>query len=457
MKKNTLTFLESSYQKMRALVFSVPQLEGAAFLLCNTSETEIELRLLVTEVIAVQLHQYLERRADFLSLSSESYVQVAKRARNEKLSVFLVHSHPNGPLDFSSQDDREDVKLHEFLTSRIPGRVHGSLVVTDDSIVGRVSVERDFESIERIRIIGRRQEFFFADDAVSPSGAFNEYFDRQVRAFGYPIQRILKRLHIGVIGAGGTGSAVLEQLARLGVGEISIFDGDTLEASNVNRVYGSSTNDIGKSKAVIAGDAIKRIGLNTRTHVYPEHILSQSIAKKIRDCDLVFGCTDRELPRAILIQIMLKYFIPVIDMGVTIDSQEFQIKDVIGRVTVLQPGNACLFCRGRISAERMRIEALSDADRKAQIREGYAPELDMPAPAVIAFTSAVASLAITEFLQRLTGFMGATRTTTETLYQFDKSKIRKNSVAPAENCLCSDLTIQGAGDEQPFLGLVWMK
>ena len=91
---------------------------------------------------------------------------------------------------------------------------------------------------------------FFDDD----SGDYKHvpFFDRQVRAFGKDIQLQLQRLNVGVVGVGGTGSAVVEQLARLGIGTLSIFDGDHFDNSNVNRVYGSSATDSGIKKVDIA-------------------------------------------------------------------------------------------------------------------------------------------------------------------------------------------------------------
>jgi tRNA A37 threonylcarbamoyladenosine dehydratase len=62
------------------------------------------------------------------------------------------------------------------------------------------------------------------------------FFDRQVRAFGTDVQKLLKRLRIGMVGVGGTGSAVAEQIIRLGVGSVLAADGEAFEASKVNRV-----------------------------------------------------------------------------------------------------------------------------------------------------------------------------------------------------------------------------
>jgi molybdopterin/thiamine biosynthesis adenylyltransferase/proteasome lid subunit RPN8/RPN11 len=449
--KYTLTLLDADLKEIRALAFSTPGIEGAAFALCSSSKTDSEHRLLVRSIVAVEEDEYLVRKPDFLSIDSKAYVRATQKAKAENLSVVFIHSHPGGLLMYSAQDDREEPKLQEFFNARIPALVHGSLVLTDTGVVGRIWLDGEFKALSRIRVIGRRFAFH---DAVRDTG-FLEYFDRQVRAFGPEVQAILKSLHIGVIGAGGTGSALVEQLVRLGVGEISVFDGDTFDDSNVNRVYGSSTKDKGRLKVDIAKDSSDRISLGTVIHPVPTHITSLDAALKLRDCDIVFGCTDKEAPRGLLVQLALRYLIPLIDMGVVIDSIDGEIRDVVGRVTTFFPGEACLFCRGRITADAIRYEGMTSEEREIRIAEGYAPELGTPNPAVIPFTSVVASLAVAELLHRLTGFMGSNRESTEVMCFFDKQKSVTNRERPAEECLCSRRAIWARGDYKLFLGTMW--
>src|SRR5207302_7740813 len=87
--------------------------------------------------------------------------------------------------------------------------------------------------------------------------------------------------------------------------------------------------------------------------------------------------------------------------------------------------------------------------------EGYIPELEESAPSVIAFTTAVASTAVIEFIQRLTGFMGANRTATEILHLFDQTRIRTNSRPSDPDCICSNPEKIGRGDSEPFLDSTW--
>ena len=177
-----------------------------------------------------------------------------------------------------------------------------------------------------------------------------------------------------------------------------------------------------------------------------------------RECDIIFGCTDEEWGRSLLSRLSIYYGIPVFDIGVKIDSDRGRIRSIQGRVTTLLPGAACLFCRGRITAERIAIESqrATDPDSAAQrVREGYAPELEDPAPAVISFTTTVAASSVSELLHRLTGFMGEDRTSTELLHLFDASSIRRNSKLPLAGCFCAHRSSWMRGDVRPLLDTSW--
>ena len=150
----------------------------------------------------------------------------------------------------------------------------------------------------------------------------------------------------------------------------------------------------------------------------------------LRDCDIVFGCTDDQTSRSILVRLALWYLIPVFDLGVVVDAPDQSIRDVVGRVTIVMAGEACLFCRGRISAEVIRQEGLLPDEREVEVRDGYIPPLGMNAPAVITFTTAVAAQAITELLHRLTGFMGPERNPSEILLRLNEREISTNRTKP---------------------------
>lgn len=453
----SVTFLEKDYDALEAHLAASKD-EQAAFLICRAVQTDNETRLLVRECLPVTSGDILEQSPVHMKIAPRAYIRAMKQANDEKSCLLFVHSHPNGYPDHSGQDDAEEAKLFKTAYTRIrtPG-VHGSLVLTPHGLSSaRVWLaDGTTADVERIRIVGRRVRFWFSQGDAAELPPF---FDRQIRAFGSDIQRLLSRLRIGIVGVGGTGSCVVEQLVRLGVGTLVISDGETFESSNVNRVYGSRAVDDTVAKIKIAQRLAADIGLGTKVELVDKPITYQSALKRFRDCDIVFGCTDDELGRSLLNTFAIYYYVPVFDMGVKIDSQDGVIRSIQGRVTTLMNGAACLHCRGRISAERIAAQAKWEADpesAQALADEGYLPELGDPAPAVVAFTTAIAASAVTEFLHRLTGFMGPDRESTEVLHLIDQTSVRTNKLAAQHDCFCADRYNWGRGDVRPFLDTTW--
>lgn len=454
----SVTFVEQDYRRLQEILRTTPGVENGAYLICRQSLTEDENRLLVREIIPIKPEHILEASATHMKIASASYRSAMKRADQRKSSFVFVHSHPSGFTSHSPQDDKEEFPLFRTAYARVHADVrHASLIFCDGEIsAGRVWLP-DYTTLplERVRIVGKRFRFWFTDQTNTP---IEPFFDRNVRAFGADVQRLLRRLRVGVVGAGGTGSAVIQQLTRLGVGELLISDGDEFDSSNVNRLFGSRVIDQGLPKTKIAERAITDIGLRTTIRLIQKPITFRSAISVFKECDVIFGCTDDEWGRSLLNRLAIYYGIPVFDMGVKIDSEDGIIRSIQGRVTTLLPDAACLFCRGRITSERIGVEsvrATNPAEAQRLIEQGYAPELEEPAPAVITFTSAVASSAVSELLHRLTGFMGPDRNSTELLHLFDATTIRRNSKPSKPECFCSQHEYWMRGDTRPLLDTSW--
>jgi len=451
--KYTLTILEDDFNKLTDFLFDGSGVEQAAYLLCRTSATDTETRFLVREVVFVNPDEINYQQSDRMSIKPESYMRAMKRAVLGKQSFIFVHSHPTGFDGFSAKDDIEEASLFKTAYNRIETGIHASLVFSEPrKVKGRVWLDRDGSTpISRIRVLGKRYEFIDLD------GQDIDYsvFDRQVLAFGKKTQKLLSSLCIGVIGCGGTGSSVIEQLIRLGVGRIIVLDGDLFEATNVSRIYSSRIIDEDLPKVKLMQRLAADVGLGTKLIPINKKVVYESAAKELRNCDLIFGCTDDHWGRSILNKIAISYYIPVIDMGVRIDSKDGILRSVTGRVTRIQPGAACLFCRDRINVGRIRAESLNPEESRRLVALGYAEELPERDPAVIAFTTNIASLAITEMIHLLTGFMGRDRTTTEVIFRYDQTELLRNSTLPKEECFCGQRAYFGKGDQDLFLDITW--
>lgn len=95
-----------------------------------------------------------------------------------------------------------------------------------------------------------------------------------------------------IVGAGGLGSPVITYLAAAGVGHICVVDGDIVELSNLQRQVVFSTFDLGRKKAVAAGERIKEINPDVRVEVYDEFLSLENAGDLIGQYDFVCEGSD---------------------------------------------------------------------------------------------------------------------------------------------------------------------
>ncbi len=97
------------------------------------------------------------------------------------------------------------------------------------------------------------------EDAAMEQGIVPLRYQRNLGAISLEEQRKLMHAKVSVIGCGGLGGFVIEELARLGVGEISGWDYDYFQEHNLNRQLMSETRLIGQSKTEAAAKRLNRI------------------------------------------------------------------------------------------------------------------------------------------------------------------------------------------------------
>lgn len=436
-------------------------LESAGVLLARLVNTGSELRLLGRRFIPVQSQHYVAQEADELTISADGFVPALGAAEADGCVAIWFHTHPglDGiPLP-SRRDDRVDQALAETVRIRTGQPYYATLIASPSASApfrfsGTVQSESDRWAIERIWIVGDRWRLLVAEgENLARPGP---QFDRNVRAFGSGVQITLGQLAIGVVGCGGTGSAVIEQLARLGVRDFVLLDPKALTHSNATRVYGSAGSDVGTDKVEIAKRSVMRIAPDAAVEAIVGDLTSPRTAQKLARCDAVFGCTDDEAGRLVLSRLSTYLLCPVIDCGVLISSGENgSIEGIDGRVTTLTPGTACLICRQRIDTRRAAAQMLPEHEYRVREAEGYAPALGNIEPAVITFTTAVASAAVNELLERLVGF-GPEPRPSEMLLRFHDRELSTNSKAPKARHYCDFASGKcGHGLRAPLFDLSW--
>lgn len=467
MSRYTFTILDEHYQALKRLLLH-DEREYGALLLCGRSRHVdpwsgiVEERAIVREVIEVEEDAFIERTSKSLIWSTDPLFKLAKKAMPKDYAICIAHSHPLGGLFFSPFDDVADKESIEIVFTRMDSeRPHFSMVMDDEGefIVRAYGPSLEHMPVELTRIVGDRLHVRYQGRG---GGNPPEEFDRHTRAFGAKSVEDLAQLRIGIVGCGGTGSAVASLLARLGVSRLVLIDSDRVDQTNLNRLHFSRRSDaiIGRFKVDVVGEAIAEIGL-TRSVVRLHHFVDKPECRDaLRACDVIFGCTDDHLGRNFLNRIAHFYLIPIIDLGVLIDPNDSGGFDSFdGRVTVVQPGYPCQLCRQLISPQRMLEEGMRRNDPhlyEQHKRAGYVEDGADPSPVVVTFTTEIAAVAVNELLHRLTGFRGPHGHCAERLRRFDYVKDADSVPGGMRNpdCpLCGRRKYDGRGDMTPFLDI----
>ena len=110
----------------------------------------------------------------------------------------------------------------------------------------------------------------------------------------------LRTKRVLVAGCGGLGGHIIDQLARIGVGQLRVVDGDVFEPSNLNRQLLSSVPVLGISKAGAATEHIARVNPETEVDAVEDFLTEENVHSLITGCDVVLDALDNIPSRKIL-------------------------------------------------------------------------------------------------------------------------------------------------------------
>jgi molybdopterin/thiamine biosynthesis adenylyltransferase len=457
--------LDEHEAALQAALFERSGREGAAYVLFKEARIESDpwdrtahTKLLVREVIAIEP---VSADGTHVTWDTRSFVELLQRTRRDGLVLGIAHSHPAGPSNFSAQDDANEAELLRTACNR-NGRATNFVSILfgpERGIRARVwQYPKHPTTARSVLVVGERFRLHLPDQQSPVSSVFA----RQVLAFGPTLMHQLKNLRVGVIGAGGTGSATAPLLARIGIGQMLIVDDDIVEVTNLNRLHGATQADADgmRPKAEVVAREVARMALGTRVIAKRGWANAPVLRDALKSCDIIFCCTDDHTGRVFLNRLAYFYLIPVFDMGLAMSvatPPATAMADISARVTTLVPPEACLICRGAVDPgiahdEDLRRQNPTEYERRK--REAYVRGEGNPNPAVVTFTTEVACMAVNELLNRIVGFrkrnMGF-EIRRRSLYSED----RATSAAPRQACsICGSPDCWGAGDVDPFLDIV---
>lgn len=169
-------------------------------------------------------------------------------------------------------------------------------------------------------------------------------YDRNASSLTDGDMKRLSEACVGVVGCGGLGGRVIDQLARVGVGALTMLDGDTFDASNLNRQLLCRESDIGRSKAVRAEEYVREVNSGIRAVGRNAFLSEDNSEDLLAGCTCVVDALDSPTARLALSRSCAKLAIPLVYGA---------IAGWYGQVALVMPGDdlyETLYC-GKTSSD----------------------------------------------------------------------------------------------------------
>ena len=386
---------------------------------------------------------FVENSWYHLELTDEFRANVFKRAHDLGASIVEFHSHLGPqPARFSPFDRRG---LREFVPHvlwRLRKRPYFAVVVTHtdfDALAWMMDPEKP-QHLDGI-VVGDR---VFQTTKLSPLVADSERFDRNVRFFGQSGQDSLGAASVAVVGVGGLGTHVVQQLALLGVGRLVLIDSEEVDETNRNRYVGLKHDDPvpGMLKVDLGRRLAEEINPEVEVVSIAECLRSQPAFDSIIEADYVFGCLDNDGARLMLNVLCLAYDKSYFDLASDIVEDGTRYG---GRVCVVRDITGCLVCYDELDLQTAQIDLMSDEQRKdhAAIYGIPLDALGNVGPSVVSINGVIASLGVTEFMLTAAGVPRQPRKVLK--YYGERGGVTVPTRNPEPDCYyCSE--IRGKGD-----------
>ena len=203
----------------------------------------------------------------------------------------------------------------------------------------------------------------------------------------------LKQSHVLVVGLGGVGSFAAEFLARNGIGELTLVDGDTVDITNINRQLPALHSTIGRPKTEVVGERLKDINPEIKLHLINKFIEPDEFKNLVASAgfDYIIDAIDSVSPKIYLILAAKRHKIKIVSAmgaGGKMDPSKIKVADIsktrddfLARVIRkrlrkhgIQKGVKCVF-----SNELQNAESLQMTDNTGFKKSHYGTVSYMPA------------------------------------------------------------------------------
>ncbi len=297
----------------------------------------------------------------------------------EGMGIALLHSHPGRGWQGMSSDDEfaERERLGGAVAARSQLPVLGLTVGADGAWSARIWVRRgprDYTRIDAstVRVCGERLRMHYHPQ-LRPRPHEPESQRATISVWGAEAQADLVRTTVGVIGLGSVGSLVAEALSRMGIQHVILVDHDRIEERNLDRTLHAEPNDVdlASAKVEIAARAMtaSHTAADVEVFALDQSLLSPDGIAAALDCDVLFSCVDRPMPRGVLNTIAYSHLIPVVDGGILARVNSLGLPlHIDWRIHSVSPGRRCLYCLGALLRSDVSLDREGKLDDPDYLR-----------------------------------------------------------------------------------------
>lgn len=411
-------FPQGMFAALRERLLNDPSREAFALLFGQSHALGDHTLIKVVATHVPRPEDYVSQGLAHLRLRREYiYDRLVEMQRRGDVDTLIdVHTHPfcTKGAAFSGHDDRDERDFHAWLTHTLDGIQYASIVLSQSDYAARLwqrQVGRSHAYPVQIRTQTVGENWPRAEDPLpeeSPLAVADSesgFLARSALALGLDtLRRIVHDQCIAIIGVGGLGSVIAENLIHTGFHHLHLIDPDRLEITNLNRIVGAHLQDAKarRFKVEVVRDHLLGINPQARVEAHAQAIEEEGLWPAWAEADWILLATDNHASRFHAQALALRLAIPLISAGVNISVMEGRLTDMSGEVILARTGDTlCLNCLGRISPTQVAADTVAGLGAELA-RRGYVSGQDVKEPAVKTLNAMVGALAVEVLVNQYT-------------------------------------------------------
>ncbi len=417
----SIRFPQGQFAELRSRLLEDLSQEAFALLLARR-ETVADLTIL--KVVGVRYprpEDYESQGLAHLRLRRDYVYRVLAdmQQTGEADTLIDVHTHPfcRRGAAFSGVDDRDEKAFHRWLTDTLDDTHYASLVLSQSDYSARWWERANGRPVARparVRTQTVGENWPSADqpgpaDDTARAAADPEtgFLARSALALGLDtLRQVMYDQTIAIVGVGGLGSIIAENLIHSGFQSLHLIDPDRVELTNLNRIVGAYHSDAltRRLKVDVIRDHLLRINPAARVQAHAVGVEDAESLPALAGADWIVVGTDSHFSRFTAQRIALRYAVPLLSAGVNISVEDGRITDMSGEVIIARYGDGlCLNCLGRlnptiIAAERYQEQFIG----QELVRKGYVSGQEVKEPAVKTLNAVLGAMAVEGLLNQYT-------------------------------------------------------